>query len=270
MSVSLARVLAALEAIAPLRLAAPWDNVGLLVEPPGRARSVRRILLTIDCTAAVVAEAEAVGCELIVSYHPPIFAGLKALRGSEARTGGLLRAAAAGIAIYSPHTALDAVPGGLNDWLSEAFGRADACPLEASEQGPAGAGQGRRLRLARAMSVPTVLARLSAHLRAPHLRVARPVGARRAVRDVALVPGAGGELLVAHAHTASVDLVFTGEMRHHDVLALVELGCVVVLAEHTSSERGYLPRLRAALGAQLGRGVRVSLAKADREILEMA
>ncbi len=267
MSVPFARVVAALEALAPLHLAAPWDNVGLLLEPPGRPGPVRRILLTIDCTAPVVAEARALRCELIVSYHPPIFAGLKALRASDARTGGLLRAAAGRIAIYSPHTALDAAEGGLDDWLSEAFGPAEAAPLAPAAEGRPG--PGRRLRLVRATPVTTILRALKAHLAVAHLRVARPPGAARAVREVALVPGAGGDLLAAAARTTRLDLVFTGEMRHHDVLAIVETGCVVVLAEHTSSERGYLPRLRSALEASLGRGVRVTLAKADRDLLRL-
>lgn len=268
MPVPLARVLADLEVIAPLRLAAAWDNVGLLVEPRRLARQVHRILLTIDCTPLVVAEALAQGSELIVSYHPPIFAGLKRLCAREPRTAALLEAAAAGIAIYSPHTALDAVPGGVNDWLSEAFPGASASVLEPSPGGPEGAGQGRRLRLARPTALATIVARVKAHLGVRQLRAARGSRRRRAVREVALVPGAGGELLVAAARARALDLVVTGELRHHDVLAINEAGCDVLLAEHSSSERGYLPRLRAALRARLGSGVRVTIARSDREPLQ--
>lgn len=261
-------MLADLEVIAPLRLAAAWDNVGLLVEPRRVARQVSRILLTIDCTPPVVAEALTQACELIVSYHPPIFAGLKSLCAREPRTGALLEAAAAGIAIYSPHTALDAVPLGVNDWLCEAFPGASASALEPSVDGPEGAGQGRRLRLARPTALATIVRRVKAHLGVRQLRAARGLRRRRAVREVALVPGAGGELLVAAARTGALDLVLTGELRHHDVLAITEAGCDVLLAEHSSSERGYLPRLRAALRARLGTGVRVTIARADREPLQ--
>lgn len=268
MPVPLARVLAELEVIAPLRLAADWDNVGLLVEPRRAARQVTRILLTIDCTPPVVAEAVAQGSELIVSYHPPIFAGLKNLRARDPRTGALLDAVTAGIAIYSPHTALDAVPGGVNDWLSEAFPGASTSALAPSPGGPEGAGQGRRLRLARPTALATIVKRVKAHLGLRQLRLARAIGRRRGVREVALVPGAGGELLVAEARARSLDLVVTGELRHHDVLAIIESGCGVLLAEHSSSERGYLPRLRATLRSRLGKGVRVAIARKDREPLE--
>jgi len=105
----------AMEAIAPARFAASWDNVGLLV---GDAASpLTRVLLAIDCTAAVLDEARATRAEAIVSYHPPIFTGLKRL------IAGAIAydAARAGIAIHSPHTALDVAAGGTNDVLADAL-----------------------------------------------------------------------------------------------------------------------------------------------------
>ena len=62
-------LLEALEAIAPLRLAAAWDNVGLLIEPISLERA-HRILLTIDLTPSVLEEAVAAAAQLIVTYHP--------------------------------------------------------------------------------------------------------------------------------------------------------------------------------------------------------
>ena len=78
MPAAMQRVLAALESVAPLHLAAEWDNVGLLLEH-ARPRRVQRALLTIDLTDAVLDEALAKRCELIVSYHPPIFQPLRRL-----------------------------------------------------------------------------------------------------------------------------------------------------------------------------------------------
>jgi dinuclear metal center YbgI/SA1388 family protein len=113
----------AMEAIAPTSLAAPWDNVGLLVGDEASALS--RVLLAIDCTRAVVEEARRERCEAIVSYHPPIF------QASKRFTAGTVAydAARAGIAIYSPHTALDAAPGGTNDLLADAVAMIERAPL---------------------------------------------------------------------------------------------------------------------------------------------
>lgn len=116
--------------IAPLDLAASWDNVGLLVEPV-RAVRVTRALLTIDLTEAVMAEAIAVKANVVVAYHPPIFGGLTRVT-SDGVSGRIVREALAHhVAIYSPHTALDAVAGGVNDWLIQAFGRSTSRAIEA-------------------------------------------------------------------------------------------------------------------------------------------
>jgi hypothetical protein len=88
---SLAETVAALEALAPLRYAGAWDNVGLLVEPL-TPRPIQTVHLTIDLTEPVYAEAAAAGAELIVAYHPPLFGGLKRLSPQLPLTRTLMRA----------------------------------------------------------------------------------------------------------------------------------------------------------------------------------
>src|SRR5438552_11061272 len=94
-----------LERLAPLEFAAEWDNVGLLIG--SRTWEARKILLTIDLTAAVMAEAIDAEAGMIIAYHPPIFAPFKSLTDSTEKSRLALEAARAGIAVYSPHTALD-------------------------------------------------------------------------------------------------------------------------------------------------------------------
>lgn len=113
----------AMERIAPTHLAEEWDNVGLLV---GRTESALsgQVLLTIDLTDAVLEEAIGARCGAIIAYHPPIFQALKRVVGDRTGPGAsmsqrvVLGAAENKIAIYSPHTALDAAAGGITDWLA--------------------------------------------------------------------------------------------------------------------------------------------------------
>ena len=114
--ITLSELCAEMERIAPLRYAEDWDQVGLLIEPL-RKRRIKRVLLTIDLTQPVMDEAKRIGVEIIVAYHPPLFRPLARLRPDDAKQRIALEALAAGIAVYSPHTALDAAPGGVNDWL---------------------------------------------------------------------------------------------------------------------------------------------------------
>ena len=55
----------------------------------------------------------------IISYHPPIFKPLSSFTLTNPLQKSLLLCAAHGISVFSPHTALDRVNGGINDWLCD-------------------------------------------------------------------------------------------------------------------------------------------------------
>src|SRR5690554_3984964 len=153
-----------LEQIAPPEYAESWDNVGLLIGE--ESWPADDVLLTIDLTEAVLEEAVAAGVNMIVAYHPPIFDALKSVNDRTAKSRIVLNAIKNNIAVYSPHTALDAAPGGVNDWLAQGLGHGDVralvshgalpeteeckivtfCPPDAADQirnGLAAAGAGR-------------------------------------------------------------------------------------------------------------------------------
>jgi dinuclear metal center YbgI/SA1388 family protein len=137
MSRTLAEVIALLERLAPLHLSEDWDNTGLLLEPlSAAARPIERAFLCIDLSEVVLDEAIERGADLLIAYHPPLFRGLKRLRARAAEERVLLRALDAGLAVYSPHTALDAATDGVNDWLGRAFGEGRRTPLVAHSGKP--------------------------------------------------------------------------------------------------------------------------------------
>ncbi len=265
---TLTEVVAAIERLAPLPYAADWDNVGLLVEPPG-TQVVGTILLTVDLDEAVFEEALERGADFLVCYHPPIFSGLKRLRLDAPLQRTLLRAIRQGIAIHSPHTALDAARGGLNDWLLEGFGAVEHVrpiePYEDSEPVP-GVGAGRVARLMESAPLEEIVARLKRHLGLEHVRVAATEAhaSGRQIREIAVCPGAGGSLFEG---LLGPDLFLTGEMRHHDVLAKVASGASVILCDHTNTERGYLPRFAERLALELRGGAKILVSQADRDPL---
>jgi dinuclear metal center YbgI/SA1388 family protein len=120
----------ALESIAPTRYAESWDNVGLLVGDP--SQDVSKAILTIDYTPAVAREAREQGCDLVIAYHPPLFSAIKRIT-AEGSSGAIYDAIRRGVAIYSPHTALDVADGGTNDMLADAVGMSDCTPLKLVE-----------------------------------------------------------------------------------------------------------------------------------------
>ena len=102
-----------LEELAPLAYAEDFDNVGLLVGQP--SMKVSGVLVTLDTLEHVVDEAIEKKCNLIVSFHPIIFKGLKKLNGSNYVERVVIKAIQHNIAIYSMHTALDNAILGVND-----------------------------------------------------------------------------------------------------------------------------------------------------------
>jgi dinuclear metal center YbgI/SA1388 family protein len=108
----------AMESIAPLRFAESWDRVGLLVGD--RARPIDGpIVLTIDLTERVLAEAIEMNASALVAYHPPIWQPMSRMTDATPSERIIRHAVESRIAIYCPHTALDATPGGVTDWLCE-------------------------------------------------------------------------------------------------------------------------------------------------------
>lgn len=374
----------AMETIAPLKLREEWDKVGLQLGNPGREIS-GPILLTIDLTERVLEEAIDARASAIIAYHPPIFTPIESLT-DRTHTERIIRGCAeAGIAVYTPHTALDAAHDGVTDWLCEGI---SAPPGEArqgivhgdcralipatggdSERevkvitfvpsdevdqlrgalGTAGAGgignyklcsfntpgegtflpdeganpvigevgslervketriemvcsrkalalvietlkefhpyetpaydivelipepirrigSGRRLVLDRPADIASIADRLKRHLDRSRIRYALATAHEQpghAFQTIAVVPGSGGSLW-RDAREQGCELFITGEMTHHHILAARQSGISILLAGHTNTERGYLPRLKDKL-SQLLPGSTLITARSDHD-----
>ncbi|MFD2516590.1 Nif3-like dinuclear metal center hexameric protein [Salinimicrobium flavum] len=110
-------IITALEDLAPLNYAEDFDNVGLLT---GSAEwEATGALVTLDTLEEVVDEAIEKNCNLIVSFHPIIFSGLKRLNGSNYVERAVLKALKNDVAIYAIHTALDNHFKGVNNMICE-------------------------------------------------------------------------------------------------------------------------------------------------------
>ena len=98
-----------LDGLAPFSLQMDFDNAGFLV---GRGdRQVDKVLVSLDITEEVVAEAAQLGCQLIVSHHPVIFHPAKSVTDATPDGRILLSLVEHNIAAICAHTNLDAVWG---------------------------------------------------------------------------------------------------------------------------------------------------------------
>ena len=127
-------------------------------------------------------------------------------------------------------------------------------------------GHGRRVVLDQRIELPALVERIKSRLGTTRVRAALGRNAPKQYGVVGLSAGAGGELL-DEAIAQGCELFFTGEMRHHDVLAAQARGCTVVLAGHTNTERGYLGVLKEKMQNLLGNDVSITIAHSDADPL---
>ncbi|RDA87050.1 hypothetical protein CP532_3225 [Ophiocordyceps camponoti-leonardi (nom. inval.)] len=234
-----------------------WDNVGLLLgneDVDSNPPSSPKVMITNDLTFQVAVDAIRQDVSVIVSYHPFIFSGLKSITCKDAQQATLIRLARAGIAVYCPHTAVDAAPSGLNNWLASVIAgphnddRSIAVPASAAAAAAVSrpdekVGYGAVGRFYAPVPLPEILLRLAAHLGGlRYLMIARPVGAEVAdisVRSFAVCAGSGYDVLKA----VDADLLVTGETSHHSALRAIQQGRTLVQVFHSNSERAYLRRV---------------------------
>ncbi|ORL81970.1 Nif3-like dinuclear metal center hexameric protein [Prescottella equi] len=124
---TLADVIGALETAYPPALAESWDSVGLVAGDP--ADEVRKVVVAVDATAAVVDEALAGGAQLLLVHHPLLLRGVDTV-GAHTPKGALLhRLIRGGCALYSAHTNADRADPGVSDALAGALGLVATRPL---------------------------------------------------------------------------------------------------------------------------------------------
>ena len=124
-------IVSALERFAPLPLQDGFDNAGLQIGLTDAEAT--GALLCLDVTEAVLDEAIASGCNLIISHHPLIFKGYKSITGKDYVERCILKAIKNDIVIYSAHTNLDNVPGGVNFKIAEKIGLKNVRILDPKE-----------------------------------------------------------------------------------------------------------------------------------------
>jgi len=117
---TLKEITKAINELAPEHFAEDFDNVGLIVGD--EKKEVSKALISLDTTEDVVNEAIDKGCELIISFHPIIFKGLKRLNAKDYVSRSVIKAIKNDIAIYATHTALDNIDKGTNFSMAEQLG----------------------------------------------------------------------------------------------------------------------------------------------------
>jgi dinuclear metal center YbgI/SA1388 family protein len=237
-----------LRSLAPLELAEEWDNVGLLVGDAGG--TVERAMTCLTLTPDVAAEAVRDRAQLVVTHHPLLFKAAKRLTTETLEGRTLLSLIAAGVNVYSAHTAFDSTTEGINAQLADLLGLQDVRPLRPAPNEVAHgrpSGSGRYGRLPGSLSLLEFLALVKRKLQVHHLQYVD--ADRQHVQTVGVACGSAAEF-IPDALRAGCDVLLTGEARFHACLEARESGLALVLPGHYATERPGVEELARTLERQ--------------------
>jgi len=229
-------LLAILDNFAAFGLAEKWDNVGLMVG--SKEQQVHGIIVALDPTEEILAEAKECSADCIITHHPLIFNPLKSIYTNQPLGRFLQGALKSGTAVIGCHTNLDQTAGGVNDVLAAGLSLVDLQPLVPVETGPAtdrdmDIGFGRVGRLADPLSREAFIRHLCDFFQLPGLRVAGDLP--EIITTVAVCGGSGSEL-AEKAMAGGAQVYITGEVKHSTARWAEAAGFCIIDAGHFPTE----------------------------------
>lgn len=222
-----------MESFAPVKLKESYDNVGLMV---GSLESeVSNILIALDCTLKVIDEAKEKGCNFIITHHPLLFTKPQSITDETLQGSKIIHLIKNDINLYSSHTNLDVVKGGLNDILTELLGYNNWSVIESNNLNNllGEEGIGRLVTLNLPSTLFEICVAVKEVLNISNLRY---VGeASKLIKNIAIVNGSGEDFYKA-AKDCGADLIITGDTKYHNSSDYSELGMAIIDAGHFETE----------------------------------
>lgn len=201
-------ITAAVEEFAPLSIQEEWDNSGLCIGSP--EDEVHGVLVGFDCTEALIDEAVALGCDMVITHHPLIFRGIRRICGEDPVGAAVMKAVKAGVAVYAAHTSADKVIAGVSGAMARRLGLEEIEVLE-PEDGPFGLGAVGLF--PEPMDGETALQLVRDRFGVSVIRHSRTL--RTPIRKVAMCGGSGaGE--IGAALKAGAQLYITADVSYHN------------------------------------------------------
>jgi dinuclear metal center YbgI/SA1388 family protein len=227
-----------LSEVFPPENALDYDNVGLIAG--NRDKVVSAILVSLDLTSKAIQAAKACGANLIVTHHPIIFGGIKALTMDDYVGRTLVELVHSGISVISCHTNLDMTDEFGNLAIADLLGAKDAKHLDGSVCGV----------VYEIDSEETVTLKDYCRKVANDLKCSGIItinDPQNKVRKVFIQGGAFDEDSVDAILKNGIDTVVSGEIKHHICVGLGQMGVNTIIAGHSATEQAYLPKMAKLL-----------------------
>ncbi|HHU91978.1 MAG TPA: Nif3-like dinuclear metal center hexameric protein [Halanaerobiaceae bacterium] len=224
-------IIAMANKLAPQNLAYAWDNTGIQIGE--LEQEVTGLLLSLDINEAVVDEAIAKNCQMIITHHPLIFRPLKKIKKEDQQGRMIYKIIANKINVFTMHTNLDKAEGGINDYLANIFGLTAVRDLRAEDDLMTEPGPGRIGSLDTEISLGGFLEMVKEKLKIEQLRYVGDLNT--GVKTIAICSGSGADF-ISLAAAEGADLLLTGDIKYHQAQEAEVLGLGLVDAGHYQTE----------------------------------
>lgn len=229
-----------IENVAPLSLQTEKDNSGLAV---GNFNSpVKKVLVALDATYSVIAQAIRLGCDMIVAHHPIIFEGVKKFDTKDYYCSCIAEAIKNDITIYCSHTNFDQAPGCLNDKAAQLCGLVDVEQIDMGDGYLARIGE-----LAEQTQLAVFAKEVATAFNDNNLQFVGAID--KLVKKVCVINGGGGGSIsyLDEARAAGADVLVTGDVKHHVALYAKETDFALISLGHYQSELPFVMLIKELL-----------------------
>ena len=227
-----------LSEVFPKENALDYDNVGLIAGD--RDKVVSAILVSLDLTSKSIAAAKECGANLIVTHHPIIFGGIKALTMDDYVGRTLVELIKSGISVISCHTNLDLTDEFGNLAIAELLGATDAKHLDGAVCGVV-----YELNSSEPVTLKQYCRKVADDLKCSGIITINDP--QNKVNKVFIQGGSFDEDSVHALIREGVDTVISGEIKHHVCVGLGQMGINTIIAGHSATEQAYLPKMAKVL-----------------------
>ncbi len=234
-----------IEGFCPSETAEAWDNCGFQLDLGGALKEIRKVLVSLEVTEAVIDEAIELGADLILTHHPLLFSGVKKIEEEDVTGNYLIRLIREGISVYSCHTSFDKLPGGNNDYLGFMLDLENIRPFARDN------GFCRKGRPPFSATFAELIGAASEAL-SMEKRYFRWTGdLTKTIETVGWCTGAGSEFIKA-AWEDGCDLYITGDLKYHEAQMAKEMGLCVLDIGHYGSEKIFAENMADMLREHIG------------------
>ncbi len=235
MSVILSDIIDVMERIAPVCLTEKWDNSGLQIG--NKDWPIKTIWVSLDATPFIVEAACNKGVNLLITHHPLIFNPIHSVDLNTPLGHVINMAIHNQLAIFSAHTNLDKVTGGVNDILATQIGLTNIKPLEKIEiqDSPTNdhKGFGRVGRFSKGMTLERLADKIKKTLTLNSIKIA---GRTDLFIESAAVCSGSGSSLLGNFLSSDAQVYISGDLKYHDARMVEEVDRGIIDIGHFGSE----------------------------------